>query len=378
MVYLNQAATTYPKPNSVIEAVTDAMNSIPQGQFRSTLSSEDVFVSCKEKLGRLFGTKNFNNIFFSAGATAGANALFYGLNLEGKDVIVTAAEHNSILRPAMNLPDKVGGVLIAPCDELGKVNEHALKMLLEDGEDVAAVFINHCSNVTGYIQDLEGLAKLCHKYNKYVFADFSQSAGCVPIYVDEWLVDGFIFAGHKGLYGIQGIGGYYVRPGIDFKPFMFGGTGRDSKQLIYQNDYEYEVGTGAGPAVAGLNAGVNYVLEKGVENIRTHELNLMDQLYQALEDLPCIKYIKVPRENRGPVVSLNFTGMKPGDVAYILQNGYEIIVRTGLHCAPLIHKAIGSYPEGTVRVSVSDFNTKHDIDELISAFKDISDGLQSN
>lgn len=375
MVYLNQAATTYPKPDEVIKAVTDAVTSIPQGQFRSSAASEDIFISCKEKLGRLFNAKNINNIYFAAGATAGANALFYGLNFQDKKIIVTATEHNSILRPAMNLKEKVKDVLVVPCDKAGCVDAAELEKLLVSNDDIAAVFINHCSNVTGYVQNMKELAMICHKHLVLVMADFSQSAGCIPIDVDGWKIDGFIFAGHKGLYGIQGIGGYYVRPGIEFRPFMFGGTGRDSKQLIYENDYEFEVGTGAGPAIAGLNAGLKYVLSRTVDDIRRHELTLMEHLYDGLSDIKGITLYGAAVKNSGPVLSLNIEGMKPGDVAYILQNGYDITVRTGLHCAPLIHKAMGTYPDGTVRISVSDFNTIEDINCVIEAFKDIASGL---
>ncbi|MCR4845135.1 MAG: aminotransferase class V-fold PLP-dependent enzyme [Eubacterium sp.] len=373
MVYLNQAATTYPKPQEVIKAVSDSITTIPQGQFRSSSASEDIFASCKDRLGELFGVKDTNNINFAAGATAGANALFYGLDFTDKKVVVTATEHNSILRPAMNLLGE-DRVIIAPCNSMGQVDAAALEDILMREDEVAAVFINHCSNVTGYIQDMKTMAYLCHKYDKYVFADFSQSAGCIPIDVEDWEVDGFIFAGHKGLYGIQGIGGYYVRPGIELRPFMYGGTGRDSRQLIYDEDYEYEVGTGATPAVAGLEAGVKYVLDKGVASIREHEMLLMQRLYSGL-DMAGVSLHRVPFENRGPVLSLNVDGMKPSDVAYILQNGYDITVRTGLHCAPLIHRAMGTYPFGTVRISVSDFNNEEDVECLIDALEDIVNGM---
>ncbi len=378
MIYLNQAATTYPKPQVVIEAVSDAIISSPRGQYRSSAATGDLFMSCKENLGKIFGVKDTDRIFFTAGATAGANALFYGLDLKGKAVVVSASEHNSVLRPAMNLKDRVGKALVAPCDRTGMVDEKALADILRTEDNVAAVFINHCSNVTGYIQDMQALARLCHEYRKMIFADLSQSGGCIPVEADVWGLDGFIFAGHKGLYGIQGTGGYYVRPGIDLKPFMYGGTGRDSRVLLYDGDYEYEVGTEAGPAIAGLCAGTGYILKKGVRNIREYEMKLMDLLYERLRDIPGIVIYEVPRDRRGPVVSVNVRGMKPSDAAYILQNGYDITVRTGLQCAPLMHKAMGTYPEGTIRISLSDMNREEDVEAVSRALREISESVGVN
>lgn len=373
MVYLNQAATTFPKPKQVLDAVSDAIANPPQGQFRSSSASEDIFDICRKNLGELFGVKQYQNIVFTAGATAAANALFYGLDFETGKVVVSQTEHNSILRPAMNLTEKISEGIILPCDEKGYLEPDTLENILEENDNqIRAVFINHCSNVTGAIQPIEKLAQVCHKHLAMIIADFSQSAGCIPIDSDSWGIDAFIFAGHKGLYGIQGIGGYYIRPEYSIKPFMYGGTGRDSKIIRYENNYEYEVGTGNGPGVAGLNAGVRFILDTGVENIRFHEQQLMDTLYKRLADMKGINLIAIPKEKRGPVLSFTVEGMNPSDVAYILQNGYGITVRTGLHCAPLIHEALHTKDKGTIRVSVSYFNTKEDVDALIAAMTDIT------
>lgn len=376
MVYLNQAATTFPKPKQVIDATLDAIANPPQGQFRSSSASEDIFDTCRKNLGELFGVKNYQNIVFTAGATAGANALFNGLDFETGKIVVSQTEHNSILRPAMNLSDKISEGIIFPCDDRGYLEPDKLDELLTENKDlVRAVFINHCSNVTGIIQPIAKLAEVCHKHFAMIIADFSQSAGCIPIEADDWGIDAFIFAGHKGLYGIQGIGGYYIRPEYTLKPFMYGGTGRDSKIIKYDDNYEYEVGTGNGPGVAALNAGVKFVIDTGIENIRLHEMRLMEIMYEGLSRLKGINLLIVPREKRGPVLSFTVEGIKPSDVAYILQNGYDITVRTGLHCAPLIHDALGTKDNGTIRVSVSYFNTKEDVEALINAMADITASL---
>jgi selenocysteine lyase/cysteine desulfurase len=376
MIYLNQAATTYPKPKQVLDAVADAITRLPQGQFRSSLPTEDVFAECKNKLAKLFGVDKPQNIIFTAGATAGANALFYGLEFDNKRVMISQTEHNSVLRPALNLKDKISEGIVVPCDNIGRVDPGVLdKMLGEYEGKIDAFFVNHCSNVSGYIQDIKELANVCHKHGVLIAADFSQSAGCVEIKAGEWGIDAFIFAGHKGLLGIQGIGGYYIRPGIESRPFMYGGTGRDSRKIVYDNDYEYEVGTENGPGIAGLNAGVGFILDKGVENIRDYEMRLMDRLYNGLTEIKGVNLIEVPEEHRGPVLSFTMDGIKPSDLAYILQNGYDITVRTGLHCAPLIHDALKTTSAGTVRISVSCMNSSEDVDTLISAVKDIAAGV---
>ena len=376
MIYLNQAATTYPKPKQVLDAVADAITRLPQGQFRSSLPTEDVFAECKNKLAKLFGVDNPQNIIITSGATAGANALFYGLEFENKRVMISQTEHNSILRPALNLKDKVSEGIVVPCDSIGRVDSGILDEMLGEYEGkIDAFFINHCSNVTGYVQDIKELAAVCHRHGALIVADFSQSAGCVDIKASEWGIDAFIFAGHKGLMGIQGIGGYYIRPGIVSRPFMYGGTGRDSRKIVYDSDYEYEVGTENGPGIAGLNAGVKFILNKGVENIRDYDLRLMDRLYNGLTEIKGVNLIEVPEEHRGPVLSFTMDGMKPSDLAYILQNGYDITVRTGLHCAPLIHDALNTAYGGTVRISVSCMNSDEDVDALILAVKDIAAGV---
>lgn len=376
MVYLNQAATTFPKPKQVLDAVSDAIANPPQGQFRSSSASEDIFDNCRKNLGELFGVREYQNIVFTAGATAAANALFYGLDFRTGQIIVSQTEHNSILRPAMNLTEKISEGIVLPCDEMGYLEPEKLEEILSKYQDsISAVFINHCSNVTGVIQPIAKLAEICHNHGAMIVADFSQSAGCIPIKAAQWDIDAFIFAGHKGLYGIQGIGGYYIKSEYSLKPFMYGGTGRDSRIIKYNSDFEYEVGTGNGPGVAALNAGVRFVLDKGVENIRLHEMNLMNYLYEGLKEIDRINIISIPKDVRGPVFSFTVDGMKTGDVAYILQNGYEITVRTGLHCAPLIHEALGTKDDGTIRVSVSYFNTKEDIKALIAAMVDITASL---
>lgn len=374
MIYFNQAATTYPKPQCVLEAHTASLYTAPSGQFRSSASKdgEDIFDKCRKKLGKLLGIQEYSRIFFSSGATDSANALIYGLPLEGKHIVVTQTEHNSILRPLLNLKEQVGEVSVVPCDVNGYVRPEDVEAAVTS--QTAAVFVNHCSNVTGMIQDIPSIAEITKQKGILLIVDASQSAGCIPIEADQWGIDAMIFTGHKSLFGVQGTGGYFVRRGVPFRPYKYGGTGRDSSQLTYENgDYEYEPGTQNTPGITALEAGVSYILERGVGTIALKEQKMMTEIYEALNKMKGIRVYGNEKINKGPVLSFNIEGLNPSDVAYILQNGYEITVRTGLHCAPLIHEKLRSAPKGTVRVSISDMTKEEEVQILLKAVKEISE-----
>ncbi|MDO4866643.1 MAG: aminotransferase class V-fold PLP-dependent enzyme [Clostridia bacterium] len=377
MIWLNQAATTFPKPRCVLDAHTAALSAPPEGQFRSNAARNgDAFDRCRENLGKLLGISAVDHIYFTSGATDAANALISGLPLTGKRVLATQTEHNSVLRPLMNLTDRVGGVDIVPCDALGRVDPAAAARMLS--EPAAALFVNHCSNVTGMVQDIPTLAEIAHRCGTLLVLDASQSAGCLPVDADAWGVDALIFTGHKALFGPQGTGGYYVRPGVPLRPFRYGGTGRNSRRLTYEyGDYEYEVGTQDAPGIAALNAGIEYVLERGVNAIHDNERGMMKALFEGLAAIPGVMLYGDYARCRGPLISFNIRELTPSDVAYILSGSYGITVRAGLHCSPLIHDAMGTSENGTVRVSVSDMNTKADIEALIAAVREISASVEA-
>ena len=222
MIWLNQAATTFPKPRCVLDAHAAALSAPPEGQFRSAdTRNGNGLDRCRENLGRLLGISAVDRIFFASGATDATNALVNGLPLAEKRVLATQTEHNSVLRPLMNLTDQVGSVDIMPCDALGRVDPADVTRLLSAPS--AALFVNHCSNVTGMVQDIPALSEIAHRHSVLLVLDASQSAGCLPVDADAWGVDALIFTGHKALFGPQGTGGYYVRPGISLRPFRYAG-----------------------------------------------------------------------------------------------------------------------------------------------------------
>lgn len=373
MIYLNHAATTYPKPQCVIEAHTAALSAPPAGQFRSSGQGrgKDMFTCCRENLGRLLGIGNPERIYFTSGATDSLNQLFHGLDRKGKKILITQTEHNSVLRPLYNGIAKDAEVEVVPCDPYGRVNPEDFEERITP--DTGLFVLNHCSNVTGMIQEARRFGEIAEKHGVLFLLDASQSAGGIPIDCDAWKVDALVFTGHKGLLGPQGTGGFFLRDGIGLLPYRYGGTGKDSSRLVYENgEYEYETGTLNGPGISALNAGVSYILGQGVERIAEEEQRLMRKLYEGLEELEGVTVYGEKQRNRGPVLSMNLEGLRPSELAYILQNGYETVVRAGLHCAPLIHHAMGTEAQGTVRVSVSALTEEQDVEGFLEIMREIA------
>lgn len=373
MIYLNNAATTYPKPQCVAEAHVAALCSLPAGQFRSSGQSEgrDVFDCCRKNLGKLLGIGSPERIFFASGATDSLNQLFHGLERKGRKVLVTQTEHNSVLRPLLNGIAEGAVTEIVPCDKNGRVSPEAFEERIT--EETGLFVLNHCSNVTGMVQEAARFGEIAKRRGVLFLLDVSQSAGCIPVDCDGWLVDALVFTGHKGLFGPQGTGGYFLREGVGMKPYRYGGTGKDSSRLIYhEGDYEYEAGTQNGHGIQALNAGVEYILKRGVEKIAEEERQLMGRLYDGLSELEGVTVYGEKEQNHGPVLSMNLAGLRPSELAYILQNGYETAVRAGLHCAPLIHGALGTEKYGTVRISVSALTKRQEAESFLEIMGEIA------
>ena len=386
MVYLNNAATSYPKPAAVREAVARAMSELPPGQFRGAIQdSGDIFGLCRKNLGALMGIADTDRIFFTSGATQSLNALLSGLQIPASRIITTVTEHNSVLRPLYNLPGIAGAPILLPCDERGIVSVELLEKELSDerlhNSQARAVILNHCSNVTGTIQDVATFCELAHRHDMLLILDCAQSAGCIPVDADGWGVDALAFTGHKSLMGLSGTGGYYVRRGLSLRPMLYGGTGRDSAKLRYTEEpetgdgYEYEVGTQNSVGIAALAASTAFISDMGIKCIMDMERSLLDRAIGSLSDIPGIRLYTAGDAAQGPLFSLTLEGLAPADLSYILQNSYGIVTRSGLHCAPLIHEYIGSAPSGTVRVSFSYMNTEEDVRALADAVREVAESL---
>ena len=359
MIYLNNAATSYPKPPSVVKAMTVALENPPVSPFRSNAQESDLLMDTRKLLGKLFNIGDYERIFFCSSATDAINRILAG---EKKTVVATSDNHNSVLRPLMNRLHQ-GTVIppITPSDTLPKAS---------------ILIINHCSNVTGHIVDVAEITNRAHQQGMLVMLDASQSAGCIPIDVDRWGIDILVFTGHKSLFGPTGTGGYYVHRNINLRPTQFGGTGRDSSIILYKDgEWEYEVGTQNVVGIAGLKAGIEYVLKNNV-GIIFHKLQSeTNWLINELRGIDKVTLYSKGGDHQGPIVSFYINGLLPSDVGYILQNSYDITVRTGLHCAPLIHQQFGTSEYGTVRVSLSHFTTDEELETFVNAIREIAHSL---
>lgn len=371
MIYLNNAATSFPKPKEVTAAINDYLQFPPfhSGRVGFEMQAEDVITACRQKLAQLFNADNSDNIIFTSGATESLNLAILGLNLVGSHVITTAIEHNSVLRPLKTL-ERDGDIELAivDCDQYGFVKPSDIADRIK--RNTKAIIVNHCSNVTGSVLDLKNISDIAHSVNAFFIVDASQSAGVVPIDVHADGIDILAFAGHKSLYGIPGIGGLYLREGLRPKPLKVGGTGIRS-DLLYQPEeipMFYEAGTRNMPGIVALNAGVDFILRTGIDQIQETKLRHTRRIIKEFDGNPdIILHNRNDLDNPSTVLSLNIRGMDPADVGYILENSFHIIVRSGLHCAPLIHKALGSYPKGSFRISPSYFTTHEEINVLIEA-----------
>ncbi len=376
MIYLNNAATSFPKPKEVQEAVMASFSGPLVHASRTGLEREDddIIYLCRCKLADLFNIDDPLHIVFTSGSTEALNLAIKGLPLEGGNVIISAIEHNSVIRPLKTL-EKEGKITltIVECDKNGYIEPAQFAEVLRD--DTKAIVVNHCSNVTGAVLDIAEISKIAHSIGAYFIVDASQSAGCVPIDCKNWDIDLLAFTGHKSLFGLQGIGGLYIKEGIELKPLKVGGTGILSELLLQPEGMpiHYEAGTLNYPGIISLYAGVQFIHKVGLQNIIEHKKKLYQILFDELGNNPDIEIYSPKNEHTSySNFCFNVKGMVPEEVGYVLEASFDIWVRTGLHCAPLILPYLGVEPWGTVRASHSYFTTEEEIYKFIEAVKKIT------
>ena len=380
MIYLNNSATSYPKPQVVIDAVTNSVANPVVHAARTGLEREhdDKVYLTRKSLARLFNVDDPLQIVFTSGSTEALNLVINGLDLKDKHVLATSIEHNSVIRPLKTLERK--GILdvdFVKCDENAYVSPEQIKAAMRD--ETKLIVVNHCSNVTGTILDIEAIAKIAHGNDALLLVDASQSAGGVPIDFDGWDIDFLAFTGHKSLYGIQGTGGLIMKKGLELHPLKVGGTGILS-EVLYQPEgmpIHYEAGTPNTPGIVALGAGVDWVLKTGVENIHAHKKKLFEKMYSALSEIEGIKLYNNAENIAYSSITFNMEGMTPEELGYMLDSSYDIVVRSGIHCAPLLMRPLGVEPWGTVRASHSYFTTEEEADIFINAMREISKFINS-
>jgi cysteine desulfurase / selenocysteine lyase len=372
-IYFDNAATTFPKPEQVYKAVNDYMHTIGVGAGRSAhrqaVAANGIMFDVRERLAAMFGARDGSRIIFTPGATASLNLALLGTVKPGELVAVSSLEHNAVMRPLRVLQDeRQVKVEIIPCTPQGMFELPRWEKALQ--KRPKHVVVNHGSNVIGSIAPLSALGALCRKYGARFIVDAAQTAGLIPLDVEESAIDFLAFSGHKNLYGLQGTGGLYIRDGYDPQPLFFGGTGSRSEsdeQPLFMPD-RYESGTQNMPGIASLAAGTDYILKTGITSIFDHDSKLAGMLLDALRSIPKVRIYGPQTPGKMlPTISITLEGMDNAVVAQRLNDEYSIAVRVGLHCAPNAHRTIGTFPFGTIRISFGFFTTEEECKTLIAA-----------
>lgn len=376
MIYFDNAATTLQKPESVTRAVLEAMTSFGnpgRGVHEPAMAASRAIYDARCALARLFHGENPARIAFTANATQALNTAIKGILNPGDHVITTAMEHNSVLRPLYELEEQGVELTILPADKQGRIAYDAFEAAIRD--NTRAIVCTHGSNLTGNLVDIGKIGAIAKAHGLLLVVDASQTAGVVPIDVGKMNIDILCFTGHKGLLGPQGTGGLYVREGVAVRPLLTGGSGVQSHSKTHpiQMPTALEAGTLNAHGLAGLNAGVGYLLETGVDRIRQKELDLMWAFYEGVNAIPGITvYGDFSSRERCPIVSLNVRDYDSSQVSDALFSQYGIATRPGAHCAPLMHDALGTGNRGAVRFSFSHDNTMEEINFAISALQEVA------
>ena len=376
MIYLDNAATTLHKPQQVIDAVVHAMQSMgncARGTHEEALDAARTVYDARVRLASLFGCPRVDHVAFTANSTEALNIAINGLIDPGDHVISTDLEHNSVLRPLYRLEAEHGAELsFVPADKLGNVDYADFERLMKP--NTRAVVCTHASNLTGTVLDIERIAKTAHSHGALVIVDASQTAGCWPIDMKKMGIDVLCFTGHKGLMGPQGTGGICVKEGIEIRPFKVGGSGVQSYSRTHPAEYptRLEAGTLNGHGIAGLGAAAKFISETGVENIHAKERSLMLRFYEGVKNIEGVTVYGDFTKDKTAIVALNIRDYESGEVSYELSQGYGIATRPGAHCAPRMHKALGTAEVGAVRFSFSFYNTEEEIDEAVRAVAELA------
>ena len=376
MIYLDNAATTLHKPLQVEQAMLDALRTAGnpgRGAHEPTLHASRLVYAARCAVAKLLNAPDPSCIAFTTNATQALNTALGGLFRPGDHIITTVCEHNSVLRPLYRLRENGMSLSFTTADEKGRLQYNQWEGFLRP--ETRALVVTGASNVTGNGTDLARAAEFAHRHGLLLIVDAAQTAGELPLNMQVLGIDVLCFTGHKALLGPQGTGGLYVRPGLSVRPLVVGGSGVHSfdEQHPAQMPTALEAGTLNVPGLAGLCAGVEWILAQGVETLARREQALTVLFYERIRDLPNVKIYGDPEMTpRAPIVSLNIGDEDSARIADILWEEYGICVRAGAHCAPLMHKALGTAEQGTVRFSFSHFNTEAEVLQAAAAVRELA------
>ncbi|MBQ0040791.1 MAG: aminotransferase class V-fold PLP-dependent enzyme [Clostridiales bacterium] len=380
-IYLDNGATSFPKPKEVVDAVYEYMTSvgvnINRGGYQSAYDVASTVLETREMLCKMFNGKDCRNVAFTKNITESLNIVLKGFLKPGDHILCSSIEHNAVMRPLVQLAKTGVEFDRIPANERGEMDVDAIEGLIKP--NTVAIVCTHASNVFGTLNPIDKIGEIAHQHSLKFFVDTAQTAGILPINMQEMHIDALCFTGHKSLLGPQGIGGFILDDDMVKKldPLITGGTGsishtEDTPEFMPDR---FEAGTMNLPGILGLNAGLKWLEEKGLDNVLSGELELTQQFIDGLKpliDAGKIKLYGMPGiKGRVGVVSIQTTEVDLAEAAFNLDLEYGIMTRVGMHCAPYAHQVLGSYPTGTIRFSFGNFNTREDVDAAIKALTEI-------
>lgn len=375
-VYLDNASTTFPKPKIVTDSIYEYLTNIGGNANRSTssnsLASNREVLMARQKIADFFNFDKIENVIFTNNITTSLNILIKGILKKGDHVLTSSIEHNSVIRPLISCKESIGIDLeFVKANKNSFINPSDFEAKIKPNTKL--IVLTHASNVTGCIQPIKEIGAICKKYNIFFIIDTAQSAGTVKIDFNEVNASALAFTGHKSLLGPQGIGGFIISDELNeaCSPFIEGGTGSLS-QDIYQPTFlpdKFESGTLNIPGIVGLSRGIDFINEIGLENIKSHNTNLYKKLVSGLLELGYTVYGDLSCNNSTTSISFNLQNVDPSELSFYLDSN-GISNRSGLHCAPKTHETIGTFPLGSVRLSISYFNTNEEIEYVLKILSD--------
>lgn len=375
-VYLDNAATTYPKPEVVYETVDrfmrDAGGSAGRSGHRRAVDAGRTVFAARERVAELLGVRDPLRLVFTKNATEALNLAIQGLLKPGSHAVTTSMEHNSVMRPLEAARAAGASYGVVRCAPDGTLDPFEVENAITP--ETALIVMTHASNVTGTLMPVDDVAEMASRRGIPLLVDAAQTAGRIGIDVERSGIGLLAFTGHKELFGPQGTGGLFVAEGIELRPLCFGGTGNRSSELRQPPELpeRYESGTLNAPGIAGLGAGAEFVAATGVKAIREHETRLIDRLKEGLERLAGVRAHGPADTSRCiGIVAMTFEGMSPPDVAERLDRDFGIATRAGLHCSPCAHETVGTIETGALRVSFSCLNSEDDVDYLLDCLRKI-------
>lgn len=375
MIYLDNAATSFRKPEEVLEAVMEAMRhsgNASRGTHSAAISASQSVYEARRRLAGFFHCERADHVIFTHNSTEALNIALYGLLSPGEHVITTDLEHNSVLRPLYDLESR--GLLLdfVRADRRGKVDYRDFERLIR--RETRAIVCTHASNLTGNMLELERISGIAHRAGALLVVDASQSAGALPVDMEKQGIDILCFTGHKGMLGPQGTGGLCLRSGVELRPFKRGGTGVHSYLREQPSDYptRLEAGTLNGHGIAGLLAAVNFIDRMGLEKIEEKESRLLRRFCEAVREIPGVTLYGDFEGRRAAIAALNIRDYSSAEISDCLAQDYGIATRPGAHCAPRMHEALGTEEQGAVRFSFSIFNTEDEVESAIRAVRELA------